>query len=86
MKRKSKKTLKNPALDLFGEVIITKNDVLMWVSVVTRGRYTLRSKRFDWYVQEWDVVGKVRRFKLAGLFADIEQQYLMTYAANDSQY
>lgn len=58
-----KKDRINPAVDLFGEVPVTWPEVHLWVDVVTRGRFS-DSNRFMWYVQNWDVVGKIKAIKL----------------------
>lgn len=56
----------HPALDLFGEVPITHDDLRAWVAAVPR--IDPDSWRFDWYLKNWNVVDKVRAAKLAGTF------------------
>lgn len=58
--------LRQPALDLFGEVAITTDDIFAWVAAVSPIHCSDRS--YDLYVKRWDVAGKVRHAKLAGTF------------------
>ena len=61
-----KKTPINPALDLFGEVPVTFEEVELWVDVVAR--LPRSSPRREYYKQHWDATGKVKAAKLAGTF------------------
>ncbi|WP_284894808.1 hypothetical protein [Burkholderia sp. lyk4-R2A-23] len=54
-------------LDLFGEVIVTVDDVAQWVAALAPA-YMSSQRSFDRYVRLWDVAGKVRAAKLAGTF------------------
>lgn len=56
----------NPALDLFGEVPITLDDLRAWVAAVAG--IPADSWRWAWYVDNWNVADKVRAAKLAGTF------------------
>jgi len=49
--------------DLFGETSVLISEVNLWMETVTI--YNRHSPRFDWYVQNWDVIGKIKRTKLA---------------------
>lgn len=55
-----------PQRDLFGEIPVTWDDVRDWTLAVAG--IPPDSWRFDWYVQHWDVPGKVRAAKAAGTF------------------
>lgn len=56
----------HPALDLFGEVPITFDDLRAWVAAMTR--LDPDSSRAEWYIKNWNVADKVRAAKLAGTF------------------
>ncbi|WP_176034681.1 hypothetical protein [Burkholderia multivorans] len=53
--------------DLFGEVIVTADDVARWVAALAPA-YMSSERAFERYVRLWDVAGKVRAAKLAGTF------------------
>lgn len=57
-----------PALDLFGEVVVTWPDVVAWVEAVAG--IPRDSYRFDYYVRAWSVCDKVACAKLNGTFDD----------------
>ena len=65
MKTKSNKMCgneqKKPYLDLFGEVIITHDEVFLWVDVTTKGKFL--GLRFDWYVKNYNVIDKIKTIK-----------------------
>ncbi|CAG4928205.1 hypothetical protein [Paraburkholderia saeva] len=54
-------------LDLFGQVVISYDDLLVWVSAVAPG-YAGSPTRLSFYIERWDVASKVRAAKLAGTF------------------
>ncbi|HDR9360452.1 TPA: hypothetical protein QDB44_006421 [Burkholderia vietnamiensis] len=54
-------------LDLFGEVVVTLDDVKLWVAALAPA-YMSNERAFERYVRLWDVAGKVRAAKLAGTF------------------
>jgi hypothetical protein len=65
MKRKSrgrprKYTVYSP-FDLFGEIPVTHEELVLWCKVIAK--VPEDSWRFDWYVQNWDVAGKIRAAK-----------------------
>lgn len=70
--------------DLFGEVIVTMDDLYNWVAAVSPVHLSERS--FDLYVERWDVAGKVRRAKLAGHFDTIIAQRRPPYHARLALY
>ncbi len=72
MKKYSKKTAKNPALDLFGQVPVTLEEVLLWCEVVAG--IPPDSPRLVNYVRGWRVVEKIQTAKLAGAFDAITQR------------
>ena len=72
MKRNSKKAAKNPALDLFGDVPVTADEVADWCEIVAG--IEPDSPRFPYYVRAWRVVDKIKAAKLAGTFPAIVQR------------
>jgi hypothetical protein len=59
--------LRQPAIDLFGGVVITDDDVFLWVATVApRWIYTERS--YNNYVRGWCVMDKIRETKINGGF------------------
>lgn len=52
--------------DLFGEIPVTWSEVAAWCQAVAG--IGPESWRFAWYVNGWDVPGKIRQAKLAGTF------------------
>lgn len=55
--------------DLFGEVPVTRDEVRAWLLAVPR--IDPDTERAAWYVEHWDVPGKVRAAKLAGTLDQI---------------
>lgn len=72
MKKNSKKAAKNPALDLFGQVPVSVDEVLLWCETVAG--IPPDSPRLAHYVRAWRVVEKIRAAKLAGTFAATVQK------------
>lgn len=70
--------------DLFGEVIVTMDDLYDWVAAVSPVH--LSERGFDLYVQRYDVAGKVRRAKLDGRFDSIIAQRPPPYHARLALY
>lgn len=64
--KKVKKTRKNPALDLLGGVIITFDEVELWLDIVAK--LPRDSPRRRYYCESWDVYGKIKAAKLDGTF------------------
>lgn len=64
--KKTKKIRKNPALDMFGGVIVTLDEVELWLTRVAK--LPPDSPRRAYYVECWDVPGKIKAAKLAGTF------------------
>lgn len=58
--------LRQPAVDLFGEVAITEDDLFSWVASISPIHCSDRG--YDNYVRRYDVAGKVRWAKLQGTF------------------
>jgi hypothetical protein len=58
--------LRQPAIDLFGDVVVTEADLFDWVAAVSPVH--LSERAFDRYVKNYDVASKVRHAKLAGTF------------------
>jgi hypothetical protein len=54
-------------LDLFGQVVVTYEDLELWVSALAPG-FAVNEHRRAHYITQWDVAGKVARAKLAGTF------------------
>ena len=65
-----RKTTRNPALDLFGEVVVTEDDLFNWVQAVAP-LYLTPERSYRNYVRSYDVASKVRYAKLAGTFCAI---------------
>lgn len=55
--------------DLFGEVPVTLDEVLLWMLAVSGLPPT--SPRFAYYVRGWNVVEKIQRAKAEGRFEQI---------------
>lgn len=53
--------------DLFGQVVVTYEDLELWVSAIAPG-FAINEQRMAYYVLHWNVADKVRRAKLAGTF------------------
>lgn len=50
-----------PYLDLFGEVIVTHDEVFLWVDVTTKGKFS--GLRLNWYVKNYNVIDKIKTIK-----------------------
>lgn len=77
MKTKSKKNKNNVGCqtefspyDLFGEIPVYWSEIATWVSIITRGRFTINSRSFMFYVENWNVAGKIRAVKSRGDLQD----------------
>jgi hypothetical protein len=85
MKRKSNENTNNfpipHGFDLFGETSLTIGEIDLWMQKVKR--MDRSSPRFDWYVRNWDVVGKIKRVKLKYHTLD---EYFVEEAANMARY
>ena len=85
MKTKSNKVVNNYPVpfefDLFGETSVTIDEVNLWIETVTI--FDRHSPRFDWYVKNWDVVGKIKMVKKR--FHTLDAYFLQS-AANDARY
>jgi hypothetical protein len=53
-------------LDLFGEIAVSNDDIIMWIETVPR--IPRDSPRAAYYVEHWNVVGKIRAAKREGTF------------------
>jgi hypothetical protein len=53
--------------DLFGQVVVSYEDLERWVSAVAPG-FAHNPQRMAYYIRHWDVASKVRAAKLAGTF------------------
>ncbi|MDR5797427.1 MULTISPECIES: hypothetical protein [unclassified Caballeronia] len=53
--------------DLFGEVVVTYDDLFSWVEAVAPA-FTSSTRAFEHYVHAWSVADKVRDAKLRGTF------------------
>ena len=58
--------LRQPPIDLFGEVVVTSDDLFDWVASVSP--IHLHERGYALYLQRYDVAGKVRAAKLRGQF------------------
>lgn len=57
---------RNPAVDLFGEVPVTQDEIRAWVAL--NSPVHLVARHFDNYVTRYGVADKIRAAKLAGTF------------------
>lgn len=57
---------RQPPHDLFGEIVITRDDLVAWVAAVSPVHLT--DRLFDNYVKSYDVAGKVAWAKKRGDF------------------
>ncbi len=67
--KRRKKIPPNPALDLFGEVPVTLEDIYAWCEAVPK--IPRDSWRLSWYVRCWNVPDKIRQAKMQGEFERI---------------
>lgn len=56
--------------DLFGEVVVTDDDIFAWVMSVAP-RWTYSKRAYENYVRSWNVAEKVRVAKMTGRFDDV---------------
>ncbi|UQV43969.1 hypothetical protein KIV45_18985 [Janthinobacterium lividum] len=63
--------LRQPAIDLFGEVAVIEDDLYDWVASVAP--LHLSPRAFANYVRGYDVAAKVRHAKLHGMFEAIKE-------------
>ncbi|MFX1803532.1 hypothetical protein PWR66_07750 [Paraburkholderia sp. A1RO-5] len=54
-------------LDLFGDVIVTQDELYAWVAAVAPA-FACNERSIQRYISGWNVADKVRRAKLAGTF------------------
>lgn len=54
-------------LDLFGQVVVSYDDLDRWVSALAPG-FSTNDHRRAYYIKHWNVADKVARAKLAGTF------------------
>jgi hypothetical protein len=54
-------------LDLFGQVVVTYEDLELWVSALAPG-FAGNVYRREYYISHWNVADKVARAKMAGTF------------------
>ncbi len=58
--------MKPHAIDLFGEIPVTWDEVEEWVDRIQAISPT--PWRRDWYIKNWNVIDKIRAAKHAGIF------------------
>ncbi|MBN3734635.1 hypothetical protein [Burkholderia sp. Tr-20390] len=54
-------------LDLFGQIVVTSDDITQWVAALAPA-YMSSERAFERYVRLWDVAGKVEAAKRNGTF------------------
>lgn len=64
--------MQQPVLDLFGQVVITHDEIDRWLESVPR--LTPGTARTAWYARAYDVPGKIARAKLEGSFEQLTQR------------
>lgn len=80
-RKKPKTTCKNNGmLDLFGEVIVTEDDVQAWVEAVAPA-FASNQRSFALYVRCWSVVDKIRVAKRTGTFDTTIERARLRHAA-----
>lgn len=72
--------MRQPAYDLFGEIPVLESDLTAWVAAVAP-RWLEPPRQFRNYVRNYDVAGKVRAAKLAGVFETIIEHPRIAYHA-----
>lgn len=75
-----KYTTLNPAFDLFGEVPVLESEIVDWVEAVAP-RWLSPERSFNGYVRGYDVAGKIRAAKLAGVYEQIIGQRRIVWHA-----
>lgn len=70
--------------DLFGSVIVTIDDVELWLDAVPKIPRDNPSRR-QYYAQKWDVVSKIISAKKSGDFYDIAARFLQYEIDNHAQ-
>lgn len=83
--RKKRAPLPNPALDLFGEVPVLESEIVDWVEAVAP-RWLTPERSYRGYVHGYDVAGKIRAAKLAGVYDQIIQQRRVVWHARLALY
>lgn len=63
----AKQSPKYAGKDLFGDVVVTIEDVEMWLDAVPKIPRTSPLRR-EYYAKNWDVVNKIKAYKLSGEF------------------
>lgn len=64
--------MQDSILDLFGQVPISQAEIDLWIEAVPR--LIPGTARAAWYCRAYDVPGKIRAAKLAGVFEQITHQ------------
>ena len=67
--------LRQPPLDLFGDVVVTVDDLYDWVSVIAP-RWLYNERAYKNYIRSYNVAAKVRAAKLSGQWHEIEQKLI----------
>ena len=72
--------MKQSAYDLFGEIPVLEDDIIAWVAAIAP-RWLEPARSFEQYVHAYNVAGKVRAAKLAGVFEQITEKPGRVYHA-----
>ncbi|WP_229291485.1 hypothetical protein [Burkholderia pseudomallei] len=59
--------LRTSHFDLFGDIVVTHDDIVAWVSAIAPA-YMSSERSFRHYVRNWRVVEKIKTAKAAGTF------------------
>lgn len=59
-------------IDLFGEVVVTLDDVEKWLLCVPRFDDVTRQSQIEQYINGWEVVNKIKRAKLDNSFYSLK--------------
>lgn len=71
-KKKSSRSTRNPAVDLFDQVPVSEKELELWVAVVAPRWHG--SRRMQFYIRDWDIAGKVACAKRNGTFDQVLQR------------
>lgn len=69
-------------LDLFGDVVVTLDDVELWLDAVPQ--IPRNSPRRNYYAKNWDVANKIKLAKRDGSFEKFINDHISTLAAQNN--
>ena len=63
--------------DLFGDVVVTVDDVTHWLDAVPHLQHCANHRRL-YYAKHWDLLNKIKESKRAGLFDSVISDFLQS--------